>query len=58
MRKIKLLPDERRAREYLEDEEVVRLLKGLDKAYYKKPDSIALDAVGPIVKRSMKERFF
>ena len=34
MRKIKLLPDERRAREYLEDEEVVRLLKGLDKAYY------------------------
>lgn len=34
MRKIRLLPDERRAREYLEDDEVIRLLKGLDKSCY------------------------
>lgn len=34
MRKIRLLPDERQAREYLEDEEVVRLLRGLDKSFY------------------------
>ena len=34
MRKIRLLPDERQAREYLEDEEVVRILKGLDKSFF------------------------
>lgn len=34
MRKIRLLPDERRAREYLEDDEVVKLLKCLDKSFF------------------------
>lgn len=34
MSKIKLLPDERQAREYLEDNEVVKLLKSLDKSFY------------------------
>ncbi len=34
MRKIRLLPDERQAREYLEDEEVMRILKGLDKSFF------------------------
>ncbi|MBQ4580759.1 MAG: tyrosine-type recombinase/integrase [Clostridia bacterium] len=34
MHRIKLLPNERQAREYLEDHEVMCLLKGLDKSYY------------------------
>ena len=34
MQRIRLLPDERCAREYLEDDEVIRLLKGLDKSFY------------------------
>ena len=34
MQKIRLLPDERRAREYLEDEEVMRLLKCLDRSFF------------------------
>lgn len=34
MQKIKLLPDERRPKEYLEDEEVIRLLRCLDKSNY------------------------
>ena len=34
MQKIKLLPDERQAREYLEDDEVMWLLKGLDKSFF------------------------
>lgn len=34
MAKIQLLPDERRAKEFLDDAEVLRLLKSLDKSYY------------------------
>ena len=34
MKRIRLLPDERCAREYLEDDEVMRLLKGLDQGFY------------------------
>ncbi|MBR6764444.1 MAG: tyrosine-type recombinase/integrase [Clostridia bacterium] len=34
LKKIRLLPDERRAKEYLEDEEVMRLLKSMSKSHF------------------------
>ena len=34
MKRIKALPEERKTREYLEDEEVKRLLQGLDRSYF------------------------
>ena len=34
MRKVRLLPQERNAREYLEDREVLRLMKSMDRSYF------------------------